>query len=128
MDKFNFSALDYSICYKKLYCFIYIYYCQKNQSFNHQHLPMMAQSLCQKAQSVNGMPAPDEEATFQLVQLLVRTPNIAALIGPLLLANAINFGRSDIVEQVYDNCYYLPKQARTEQGSNRAALQVPMPD
>ena len=62
------------------------------------------------------------------MQLLVRTPSIATLIGPLLLANAINFGRADIVEQVYDNCFYLPKLARTEQGTNRATLQVPMPD
>lgn len=128
MDKFNFSALDYSICYKKLYCFIYIYYYRKNKNFNHQHLPMMAQTLCQRAAAVSGMPAPDDEATFHLVQLLVRTPSIASLIGPLLLANAINFGRADIVEQVYDNCFYLPKLARTEQGSDRAVLQSPMPD
>ena len=27
-DKFGYNCLDYSIMYKKLYCFIYIYFCQ----------------------------------------------------------------------------------------------------
>lgn len=27
-DTYDYSALDYCICYKRLYCFIYIYYCK----------------------------------------------------------------------------------------------------
>lgn len=88
----------------------------------------MAQSLCARAAAVNGMPAPDDEATFNLVRLLVRTPGVAEHLGPLLLANAINLGRADIVEQVYDNCYYLPKLARTEASADRAEIQSPLPD
>lgn len=77
---------------------------------------------------MNGMPAPDDEATSNLVRLLVRTPGIAEQLGPLLLANAINLGRADIVEQVYDNCYYLPTLARTEAGVDRTDIQSPLPN
>lgn len=44
------------------------------------------------------MAGANDEATLNLIKLLVRVPAIAETLGPLLLMNAIGQGRADIVE------------------------------
>ena len=48
---------------------------------------------------------------FKLIQILLREGEMSQIFGPVLLINAIKFGRIDIVEEIYERCFYLPRMA-----------------
>ena len=59
-DKYGYSSLDYAVTYKKLYCFIYIYYKCGVRRINKELLMTMVPMLCQQDRTDTDNPtAPD---------------------------------------------------------------------
>ena len=59
-DKYGYSCLDYAITYKKLYCFIYIYYKCGARRISKELLMTIIPMLCQKDAAASDNPtAPD---------------------------------------------------------------------
>lgn len=50
----------------------------------------------------------NDKASNQILQLIMRDENLRESVGPLLMLAAIRFSRLDVVEDVYENCIYLP--------------------
>jgi hypothetical protein len=86
----------------------------------------IAANLCQAVtaedkKNANCSYAPDGHGkitvSFKLVQILVREGQMSTIFGPALLINAIKFGRLDILEEIYERCFYLPRMAVRDQST-----------
>ena len=55
--------------------------------------------------------------TFKMMQIIIRDGQLSQTFGPVLLINAIKFGRIDIIEEIYERCYYLPRMAARDQST-----------
>ena len=119
-DKFGYNALEYSLMYKRLNCFIYLLYNRSCKEINPALVENIASTLCQP-------PSPEEKknpnssysvdgkgkitVSFKLIQILLREGEMSSVFGPVLLINAIKHSRIDIVEEIYERCFYLPRMA-----------------
>lgn len=75
-DKFGYSVLDYSIVYKRLYCFIYLFHKCKIKDLD-QLANGLVESLCtgQDLNTVNETQIPanhPQRAAFKIAQVLLR--------------------------------------------------------
>jgi hypothetical protein len=119
-DNFGYNILEYSLMYKRLNCFIYLLYNRGCKEINPALVETIAANLCQPAtqeekKSPNCSYSVDGKGkitvTFKLIQILLREGDMSTIFGPVLLINAIKFGRVDIVEEIYERCFYLPRMA-----------------
>ena len=102
-DQFGYSILDYSLVYKKLYCFIFIYFKCKQTELNSDLIPNIIDTLLSQKDPIS----------TKMLQIILREKELSKMLAPPMIVAAIRHGRLDVVEDVYQNCIYLPEMARS---------------
>ena len=106
-DQFGYTILDYSLAYKKLYCFIYLYYRCGFKQITSALIPKILDALLES----------NDKPSNQILQLMMREEDLRESVGPLLMLAAIRNSRLDVVEDVYENCIYLPQMAMKDKST-----------
>lgn len=119
-DRFGYSVLDYTIVYKRLYCFIYVYYKCDFKELSQVLMNGLIESLCtgQEIDPANEAQYPvnhPQMVGFKIAQVLLRDDDLQKIISSIFLLHAVKHDRADILLEVYENCYYLPKLVKFDQ-------------
>lgn len=85
-DKFGYSVLDYTIVYKKLYCFIYIYYKCDIKELSQDLMNGLVESLCigQEIDTANESQYPvnhPQLVAFKISQVILRDNDLQKLVS-----------------------------------------------
>ena len=100
-DRFGYSCLEYSLMYKKLHCFLFVYYKYGHKIINESVLQNIADRIVKDGTATD----------MAFLNIILNEKILAEQLAPVLLLTAIKYQKINMIQIIYEACIYHPERS-----------------